>query len=321
MEAELGIPTCLFGGPPVLGDMIKMADSQQGFMNIFAAPLFSAVTKVLPGMDFSIKEMSKNKAIWEQKKAAVSARHLSETDSLRKDSHNDTSGMATPDARTDMTEGVGSSLGSQNKSLSDPEIFARRVADGHLTSTATALPLMQQLAAESSPSIMNGTNLSSPTRGSKTVPKGMKLFQKSTTSGSSVSNQRAASARQARSKTCPKVDSPLINGSTPSFAASETDVRYIRSKGDHNKNEHKPVHLSHHTEANSDDVGSTDGQKPKRLTQSFRKLWNRRWHSRSTQNLREDHSEQELSGNSQSIASPSSTTTSRETEKLDIGTS
>lgn len=59
--------SCLFGGPPVKEDTIKLGESQIGFMNIFARPLFEAVTDVLPAMRFAVDEILTNKAIWEQK--------------------------------------------------------------------------------------------------------------------------------------------------------------------------------------------------------------------------------------------------------------
>lgn len=65
MEQELQLPTCLFGGPPVLNDVGKLGASQTGFMNVFAGPLFSAMSLILPGMKFASQEIEKNKAIWE----------------------------------------------------------------------------------------------------------------------------------------------------------------------------------------------------------------------------------------------------------------
>ena len=67
MEKDVGIPTTLFGGPPELGNMTKLANSQIGFMNIFASPLFEAVTDILPGMQFAVKEIKINQAIWTAK--------------------------------------------------------------------------------------------------------------------------------------------------------------------------------------------------------------------------------------------------------------
>jgi hypothetical protein len=67
MEHELQMPSCLFGGPPVRDDMIKLAESQIGFMNIFARPLFEAVTDILPAMRFAVDEISTNQGVWESK--------------------------------------------------------------------------------------------------------------------------------------------------------------------------------------------------------------------------------------------------------------
>jgi 3',5'-cyclic-nucleotide phosphodiesterase len=67
MEEELQMPSCLFGGPPVQDDMVKLGESQIGFMNIFARPLFEAVTDILPAMRFAVDEILTNKAIWEDK--------------------------------------------------------------------------------------------------------------------------------------------------------------------------------------------------------------------------------------------------------------
>ncbi|KAH7126763.1 hypothetical protein B0J11DRAFT_432433 [Dendryphion nanum] len=74
MEQELQIPSCLFGGPPVRDDLIKLGESQIGFMNIFARPLFEAVTDILPAMRFTVEEIITNKSTWEQKIKAESER-------------------------------------------------------------------------------------------------------------------------------------------------------------------------------------------------------------------------------------------------------
>jgi 3',5'-cyclic-nucleotide phosphodiesterase len=67
MEEELQMPSCLFGGPPVREDVIKLGESQIGFMNIFARPLFEAVTDILPAMRFAVDEILTNKSVWERK--------------------------------------------------------------------------------------------------------------------------------------------------------------------------------------------------------------------------------------------------------------
>ena len=63
----MGIPTTLFGGPPELGNLIKLGNSQNSFMNIFARPLFEGVTDILPVMVFAVNEMKANQAIWTEK--------------------------------------------------------------------------------------------------------------------------------------------------------------------------------------------------------------------------------------------------------------
>jgi 3',5'-cyclic-nucleotide phosphodiesterase len=64
MEDELGIPTCLFGGPPEPGNLRKLAESQIGFMSMFAMPLFEGVAALMPGMRFGVDELRKNKEVW-----------------------------------------------------------------------------------------------------------------------------------------------------------------------------------------------------------------------------------------------------------------
>ena len=63
----MGIPTTLFGGPPELGNLVKLGNSQNSFMNIFARPLFEAVTDIMPTMAFAISEMKANQEIWTKK--------------------------------------------------------------------------------------------------------------------------------------------------------------------------------------------------------------------------------------------------------------
>ena len=67
MEKDVGIPTTLFGGPPELGNLIKLGNSQNSFMNIFARPLFEAVTDIMPAMTFAVSEIKTNQEIWANK--------------------------------------------------------------------------------------------------------------------------------------------------------------------------------------------------------------------------------------------------------------
>ena len=53
MENQIGMETTLFGGPPEIGNMMKLANGQIGFMSMFAHPLFANVTDVIPAMGFA----------------------------------------------------------------------------------------------------------------------------------------------------------------------------------------------------------------------------------------------------------------------------
>lgn len=81
IEKELEIPTCLMGGSPIKEDVVKMGGSQIGFMNLFAAPLFSGIMEVLPGMSFGIKSINKNKLVWEERVAEETKRRSVATQS------------------------------------------------------------------------------------------------------------------------------------------------------------------------------------------------------------------------------------------------
>ncbi|EXJ85380.1 3',5'-cyclic-nucleotide phosphodiesterase [Capronia coronata CBS 617.96] len=64
MEQAVGMETALFGGPPELGNMLKLANGQIGFMTIFAHPLFSNVADIIPAMRFAADEILTNKGVW-----------------------------------------------------------------------------------------------------------------------------------------------------------------------------------------------------------------------------------------------------------------
>lgn len=64
MEQAVGMETTLFGGPPELGNMLKLANGQIGFMTIFAHPLFANVADIIPAMSFAADEILTNKGVW-----------------------------------------------------------------------------------------------------------------------------------------------------------------------------------------------------------------------------------------------------------------
>lgn len=67
MEKAVGIATTLFGGPPELGNIVKLGNSQNSFINMFARPLFEAVADLMPAMDFAVNEMKLNQDVWARK--------------------------------------------------------------------------------------------------------------------------------------------------------------------------------------------------------------------------------------------------------------
>ncbi|WPG98001.1 Hypothetical protein R9X50_00078400 [Acrodontium crateriforme] len=80
LESELDIPTCLFGGPPDKDDILAAAESQKGFMNLFGFPLFSGMTEIMPGINCAIRELTRNREIWDQKIAEEKRRRDSAGD-------------------------------------------------------------------------------------------------------------------------------------------------------------------------------------------------------------------------------------------------
>lgn len=66
MEKEVGMETALFGGPPELGNIYKLATGQIGFMSIFALPLFEGISDLLPQLRFTADHIRRNQAQWQQ---------------------------------------------------------------------------------------------------------------------------------------------------------------------------------------------------------------------------------------------------------------
>ncbi|KAH3014539.1 hypothetical protein KXV73_004779 [Aspergillus fumigatus] len=64
MEREVGMETALFGGPPELGNVYKLATGQIGFMSIFALPLFEGVSDLLPELRFTVEHIRTNQTRW-----------------------------------------------------------------------------------------------------------------------------------------------------------------------------------------------------------------------------------------------------------------
>ncbi|KAK2744110.1 3',5'-cyclic-nucleotide phosphodiesterase [Onygenales sp. PD_40] len=66
MENDIGMETALFGGPPELGNLTKLANGQISFMKIFALPLFDGISDIIPELTFTSAEIRRNKSIWRE---------------------------------------------------------------------------------------------------------------------------------------------------------------------------------------------------------------------------------------------------------------
>lgn len=78
LEAELEIPSCLFGGPPNKEDMLAAAQSQKGFMSLFGFPLFSGIAELMPSVSAAVTTLETNQDTWERKIQAEKQRRESE---------------------------------------------------------------------------------------------------------------------------------------------------------------------------------------------------------------------------------------------------
>jgi len=266
MEADLGVPSCLFGGPPEVGNMIKLGESQLGFMSIFARPLFDGISTILPCMSFTVEELDRNKKIWEQKIADI------ESNSTSDGSYSDstpTNTKSTPHTSADATDLRSPSITSGTNGL---------VSVSPQSVTATALPLQQSIEGLDT----NGTNRGRISRKDTSIDP-LSSLSKSRSPGS---RQRAVSAHQSSSTKTNKTNGgapsdqslspPLPNGLGSAFAASETDVRYM------GKN-HKDLYLQENaSEVRSGESGGPNGNKSKRFSKGFKRLFKRKWKNEQT---------------------------------------
>lgn len=105
MENAVGMETTLFGGPPEIGNMLKLANGQIGFMTIFAHPLFANVADIIPAMSFAADEIITNKGVW-----FTRAEHEKRKEMLKRETHFSDHGSVSPRSQSPVA-GVRKSLG------------------------------------------------------------------------------------------------------------------------------------------------------------------------------------------------------------------
>jgi 3',5'-cyclic-nucleotide phosphodiesterase len=103
MEKEMKIPSQLVAPPSK--EVIAVAKSQLGFMNMVAIPLFEGVADVMPGMEYCVNELQQNQAAWGERIEVEQAKSLS-----GKESQMD--GMLSPRSMSMATSDLGSATNS-----------------------------------------------------------------------------------------------------------------------------------------------------------------------------------------------------------------
>lgn len=101
--------TVLFGGPPEIGNVLKLGNSQIGFMTIFAHPLFQNVTDIIPAMGFAPAEIVANKGVWFTK-----IEHEKRKLELRRDSDLGDGGAISPRSQSPVAPNRKRLLGHQH---------------------------------------------------------------------------------------------------------------------------------------------------------------------------------------------------------------
>lgn len=160
MESELDMASCLFGGPPVQNDIIKMGASQIGFINIFGIPLFRKVAQALPGMRFAVDELEGNKQTWERTMEDAKKKNTTSRDSTATN---------TPTERTHSPHNFRrGSVIAQSQMRADPMVFGAH-------SSASPKPGAKRHSAGSNP-LFTDPNLSPSRRaslGPTVIPSGL----------------------------------------------------------------------------------------------------------------------------------------------------
>lgn len=191
MEKEVGMDSCLFGGPPELGNMLKLANAQIGFMSLFAFPLFDGVADVLPQISFAPQEITKNKGVWfgraEQEKRIAS---------LKRD-------VGVSEGQVSVSPRSRSPQLLKEHHASDPTCYVSPVGNVHESS-----PLRNQQAVASNKGL--GTSgLGTPTSPGGTSTANSADFPEKTTGASSSTTQLTASSRALESNNTSSRSQPL----------------------------------------------------------------------------------------------------------------
>jgi hypothetical protein len=272
MEIELNIPTQLFGGPPVLDDVVKMGESQIGFMNIFARPLFEAVAHILPAMQFSVDEIITNKNVWEQKIAKEKdCQNHDHVDGICVVQSHD--GMASPLSGSQEelpgTKPLSTSLTADIQSQEETR------GDSDSTPPVPALTSTQPFGSQEERVGLPGE------RKKKEKNSGSRLRSLSPTKRKTKSNRSSSKQEATRPRTSPASSG---NGAPIPPSHSQPDVRYSQMNGHTipSTNDGAVEKPNSYLVSNSTTDVSSGGHSKNRTSKfGFGKLWKKRWRTAS----------------------------------------
>ena len=224
MEKDVGIPTTLFGGPPELGNIVKLGNSQNSFMNIFARPLFEAVTDIMPAMAFAVREMKTNQEVWTKKIKTEMNKQESKGSRMRHSSDGLLSPRSgSPDRSTSPSElSHPEGLPASQPPESSPLVQGAQAADEPLRASASSVPLHLTSGSGSS------HNHDSSRRPSLAHP----LSNVNTTPDSASYSRRSSGASPATSISHPTTTTRRVNNTSPSqlqLTTSDSGSRTVSS--------------------------------------------------------------------------------------------
>lgn len=208
MEKDVGIPTTLFGGPPELGNLIKLGNSQNSFMNIFARPLFEAVTDILPAMAFAVDEMMANQEIWTEK----IKKQTSTEDTMGGKKQRSSEGLLSPRS------------GSPDRSASQPEFShpeglpaSQPLETSPIAQAAQSADELRRASASSVPPHLGSFDSGAQSQNtSRRSSLGRNLNQVNPTPDSASYSRRSSGASPAASTSHATITTRPLNNSSPS---------------------------------------------------------------------------------------------------------
>lgn len=268
MEKELDIPTQLFGGPPERDNVVKLGESQIGFMNIFARPLFEGVTDIFPTMQFTVDELIANRVIWEQK--------IEDEKLGCPDHHTTLDGMASPMTRshTDLPSTNNDALGSPVSPLTANDTQVNQSRRGSADASVTAFIVRETPSSPVDSHHQKRTSSLNP-------------FSNARTRSTSPSKRKQKSRSSSRKADADRPRTSPSNPPTELYDSPPVPKGHLNARsqpdlyGQANGTVDEPMPTQEKSKGYLANITSSDGadsthSSPKK-TKFLSKLWKRRW--------------------------------------------